>query len=156
MFIRRNKGALRNLLLETLDRKPVVNQQDRNNYIDLLYEYMNFLHRLSFVEVDPLNIKLTKHKSLLDKLDTLSQRYKSIGKDAVPEKNIEAFLINIQDHMREWIDADYLTKDILAAETKYFNDASHKLEMNTSAGLERKKSEAVDVLLQSNRNRVNF
>ena len=155
-FILRNKGVLQSLILNTLDRKPIIDQEARNNYRDLIIEYTNYLHRLSFINVDQLNIKLNKQKILLDKLETLSQRYKSIGDDAIPEKNVEAFLINIQDHMREWIDNDYLQKETLTAETKHFTDACSKLEMTAPIGLERRKSEAVDVLMNSSRNRVNF
>lgn len=154
-FITRNKGALLNLLFNTLDRKPITNQEDRNNYKDVLLDYSTFLHNLSFVDVSQLNIKLNKQRQFLDKLDTLSQRYKSIGDEAIPEKNVEEFLINIQDHMKDWLNND-LDDALKIEEARYFNTASSKLEMNTGAGLERKKSEAVDVLINSNRNRVNF
>lgn len=154
-FITRNKSALLNLVFNTLDRKQVTNQEDRNNYKDILLDYINFLHNLSFVDISQLNIKLNKQRQFLDKLDTLSQRYKSIGDECIPEKNVEAFLINIQDHMRDWLhnDLDILLK---IEEARYFNTASSKLEMSSGAGLERKKSEAVDVMMNSNRNRVNF
>jgi hypothetical protein len=155
-FILRNKGILQSLIFNTLDRKLVIDQEARNNYRDLIMDYTFFLHRLSFINIDKLNIKLSKQKAFLDKLETLSQRYKSIGDEAIPEKNVEAFLINIQDHMREWIDNDYLQIETLAAETKHFSDASSKLEMSLGSGLERRKSEAVDVMINSNRNRVNF
>ena len=155
-FILRNKGVLQSLILNTLDRKPVVDQEARNNYRDLLYQYTDFLHRLSFVNVDQLNVKLNKHKTFLNKIETLAQRYKSIGDECIREDGLEAFLILIQDHMRDWIDNDWLEKDILAVETKHFSDASSKLEINTSTGLERKKSEAVEVFMNASRNRVNF
>ena len=58
--------------------------------------------------------------------------------------------------MIDWIEADYFANDLLIEEVKYFNTASSKLEMSSGYGLERKKSEAVDVLMHSNRNRVNF
>lgn len=154
-FITRNKGTLQRLLFNTLDRKQVTNQEDRNNYKDVLLDYSTFLHSLSFVDVSELNIKLNKQRQFLDKLDTLSQRYKSIGNECIPASNVEQFLTNIQDHMRDWIDND-LDIELRKEETKYFSNASTKLEMNTSTGLERKKSEAVDVLINSNKNRINF
>ena len=154
-FITRNKGALLNIMFDTLDRKQVTNQEDRNNYKDLLLDYCTFLHRLSFIDISGLNIKLNKQRVLLDKLDTLSQRYKSIGIDCIPEKSVESFLSNIQEHMRDWINND-LNDAVLIEEIRYFTNASSKLEMSTGAGLERRKSEAVDVLMNSNRNRVNF
>lgn len=154
-FITRNKGALLNLVFHTLNRKEVTNQEDRNNYKDVLLDYVTFLHNLSFVDVSQLNNKLNKQKTFLDKLDTLSQRYKSIGDEAIPEKNLEQFLISIQEHMTEWINND-LDIELKIEEARYFNTASSKLEMSAGAGLERKKSEAADVFLNSNRNRVNF
>lgn len=155
-YITRNKGTLLSLMFNTLDRKEVTNQQDRNNYKDVLLDYCNFLHRLSHIDANLLSIKLNKQRVFLDKLDTLTQRYKSIGIDCIPEKSVDTFLINIQDNMRDWIEADYFTNDLLTEESKYFNTASYKLEMSSGYGLERKKSEAVDVLMHSNRNRVNF
>jgi hypothetical protein len=154
-YITRNKGALLNIMFDTLDRKQVTNQEDRNNYKDLLLDYCTFLHRLSFIDISGLNIKLNKQRVLLDKLDTLSQRYKSIGIDCIPEKSVESFLSNIQEHMRDWINND-LNDAVLTEEIRYFTNASSKLEISTGAGLERRKSEAVDVLMNSNRNRVNF
>lgn len=155
-YITRSKGTVLSLLFNTLERKPIVNQEDRNNYKDILLDYCNFLHRLSFIDSNLLNIKLSKQRIFLDKLDTLAQRYKSIGDECIPEKNVEAFLNNIQDNMRDWIEADYYENDLLTEETKFFTTASSKLEMSNSYGLERKKSEAVDVLMNSSRNRVNF
>jgi hypothetical protein len=155
-FITRNKGTLLSLMFDTLDRKEITNQEDRNNYKDVLLDYCNFLHRLSFIDVNLLNIKLSKQRIFLDKLDTLTQRYKSIGIDCIPEKSVESFLINVQNNMRDWIEANYFANDLLLEENNYFNKASSKLEMSSGYGLERKKSEAVDVLMHSNRNRVNF
>ena len=154
-FITRNKGTLLSLMFNTLNRKQVTNQEDRNNYKDVLLDYCIFLHKLSFIDANLLNIKLNKQRIFLDKLDTLSQRYKSIGDEAIPEKNLEQFLISIQDNMREWINND-LDIELKIEEAKYFNTASSKLEMSSGYGLERKKSEAADVFLNSNRNRVNF
>jgi hypothetical protein len=154
-FITRNKGTLLSLMFNTLDRKKVTNQEDRNNYKDVLLDYCNFLHKLSFIDTNLLNIKLNKQRIFLDKLDTLSQRYKSIGDEAIPEKNLEQFLISIQDNMREWINND-LDIELKIEEAKYFNAASSKLEISSGYGLERKKSEAADVFLNSSRNRVNF
>jgi hypothetical protein len=155
-FITRNKGTLLSLMFDTIDRKEVNNQEDRNNYKDVLLDYCNFLHRLSFIDANLLSIKLNKQRIFLDKLDTLTQRYKSIGIDCIPEKSVESFLINVQNNMIDWIEADYFANDLLTEEVKYFNTASSKLEMSSGYGLERKKSEAVDVLMHSNRNRVNF
>ena len=90
-FITRNKGTLLSLMFNTLDRKQVTNQEDRNNYKDVLLDYCNFLHRLSHIDANLLNIKLNKQRIFLDKLDTLTQRYKSIGIDCIPEKVLSLF-----------------------------------------------------------------
>ena len=155
--IARNKGLLHSLLFDTLDRKPVSDIEARNNYKDLLFEYCGFLHRLSAIELSStLNLKLNKQFEFMNKLDTLAQRYKSIGAESIREDGIEAFLTLIQDNMREWVNADYLEKDLRAEETKWFNSASNSKEPQTTPALERKKSEAVDVFMNANRNRVNF
>lgn len=155
-FILRNKGVLQSLILNTLDRKPVTDQEARNHYRDMVMNYTDFLHRLSFINVEQLNVKLNKHKTFLNKLETLAQRYKSIGDECIREDGLEAFLTLIQDHIIDWIDNDWLEKETRTAETKHFSDASSKLEMSVSAGLERKKSEAVEVFMNASRNRVDF
>lgn len=155
--IKRNKGALHSLLFDTLDRKPISDIEARNNYRDILFDYCSFLHRLSAIELSStLNLKLKKQYDFVSKLDTLAQRYKSIGTECIADKNVEAFLNNVQNHMRDWIDADYLETDLKAEETKWFSAVANEKSPQTTPGLERKKSEAVDVLMQANRNRVNF
>ena len=155
--INRNKGTLHSLLFDTLNRKKVTDLEARNNYKDLVFDYCSFLHRLSAIQLSStLNSKLNKQYKFLEKLEVLSNRYKSIGSDAIPNDKFEDFLENLQTHIREWIDADYLETDLRTEEAKWFNTSAYQSSPQTTPALERRKSEAVDVLMQSNRNRVNF
>ena len=157
--IRRNKGLLVGLMFDALNRKEVTDLEARNNYKSVLDEYITFLHRLSFIQrlSSTLNIKMNKQVEFLNKLDTLSVRNKNIGsEETIPNDKLEAFLTNIQNYMREWIDADYLEIELREEEFKWFSNTSNQPSMNTTPVLERKKSEAVDILMNSNRNRVSF
>lgn len=155
--ITRNKGILNSLLFNTLDRKEVLDTEARINYKDILFEYCSFIHRLSAIELSTtLNLKLNKQFEFMKKLEILSQRHKSIGTDAIPNDKVEDFLTNLQTYIREWINADYLEIDLRTEENKWFNLVAYQLSGPTSPILERKKSEAIDILIDSNRKRVNF
>jgi len=153
----KNKGTLHSLLFDTLNRKVVTDLEARNNYKDLVFDYCNFLHRLSAIQLSStLNSKLNKQYKFLEKLEVLANRYKSIGSDTIPNDKFEDFLENLQTHIREWIDADYLEIELKTEEVKWFNTSAYQISPQTTPFLERKKSDAIDVLMQSNRNRVNF
>lgn len=157
--IRRNKGLLVSLVFDALDRKEVTDLEARNNYKSVLDEYITFLHRLSYIQQlsSTLNNKMNKQVEFLNKLDTLSVRNKKIGNEqTIPNDKLEVFLTNIQNHMRDWIYADYLEIELRAEETKWFNAVAYELSPTTTPILERKKSEAADVLIDSNRKRVDF
>jgi hypothetical protein len=156
--IRRNKGLLVGLMFDALNRKEVTDLEARNNYKSVLDEYITFLHRLSFIQLSStLNIKMNKQTEFLNKLDTLAVRNKSIGSvETIPDNKLEMFLVNVQNYMRDWIDDDYLEIELRAEESKYFSNTSNQPSINTTPILERKKSEVADVLMNSNRNRVDF
>jgi len=156
--IRRNKGLLVGLMFDALNRKEVTDLEARNNYKSVLDEYITFLHRLSFIQLSStLNIKMNKQTEFLNKLDTLAVRNKSIGSvETIPDNKLEMFLVNVQNYMRDWIDDDYLEIELRTEESKYFSNTSNQPSINTTPILERKKSEVADVLMNSNRNRVDF
>jgi hypothetical protein len=156
--IRRNKGLLVGLMFDALNRKEVTDLEARNNYKSVLDEYITFLHRLSYIQLSSkLNNKLNKQVELLNKLDTLSVRNKNIGSiGAIPDNKLEAFLINIQNYVRDWIDADYFDTELRDEEFKWFSNSSNKQSMPTSIALESNKSEAIDILMDSARKRVDF
>jgi hypothetical protein len=156
--IRRNKGLLVGLMFDALNRKEVTDLEARNNYKSVLDEYITFLHRLSFIQLSStLNIKMNKQTEFLNKLDTLAVRNKSIGSvETIPDNKLEMFLVNVQNYMRDWIDDDYLEIELRTQESKYFSNTSNQPSINTTPILERKKSEVADVLMNANRNRVDF
>lgn len=156
--IRRNKGLLVGLVFDALNRKEVTDLETRNNYKSVLDDYISFLHRLSYIQLSStLNLKMNKQVEFLNKLDTLSVRNKSIGSvETIPDDKLEAFLTNVQNYMRDWIDADYLETELRTEEFKWFSNSSNQQSVSTTPALERRKSEAVDILMNSNRNRVNF
>ena len=153
----KNKGTLHSLLFETLNRKVVTDLEARNNYKDLVFDYCNFLYRLSAIQLSStLNINLNKQYKFLEKLEVLSNRYKSIGSEAIPNDKFEDFLENLQTHIREWINQDYLEIELRTEEFKWFSVSAYQVSPQTTPFLERKKSEAIDVLMHANRSRVNL
>jgi hypothetical protein len=155
-YISRNYGTLLKLMFNTLDRKEVSDEEARNNYKDLLLDYCHFLYRLSDIEMNSnLNQKLNHQKEFVDKLEKLTERYKSINDDAVPNESLEAFLNNVQEHMKHWVNND-LNIDLRNEETKHYNRSAYSLQGPSTPILERRKSDAIDVLMQSSRNKVDF
>jgi len=155
-YISRNYGTLLELMFSTLNRKAITDEEARNNYKDVMLEYCTFLHRLSDIELsNVLNAKLNHQKAFLDKLDKLTERYKSIKEDAIPNESVEAFLKNVQEHMRHWVNND-LNIDLRNEETKHYNRTAYSLQGPSTPILERRKSEAIDVLMHSSRKKVDF
>jgi hypothetical protein len=156
-FIYRNTGVFLQLVMNTLDRKPVTDTEARENYKSLIIDYYQFLLRLSSIHYDnKLNIKLWKQWVYLSKLDALTQRYKSIGNDTITDDKVEDFLIELQEHMREWINNDYLETDLRSEETKYFSKTAYEKSMQQDPIIEIRKAEAINVFKNSARNRVDF
>lgn len=156
-YISRNYGTLLDLLFSTLDRKDVTDIEARENYKSVLFEYCTFLHRLADIELSNThNQKLNHQKAFLDKLEKLTERYSSIQHDAIPNKNVEEFLKNVQDHIRHWLNNSDIDTDLRIEETKFYNRAAYSLQGPSTPILERRKSEAIDVLMTSGRKKVDF
>jgi hypothetical protein len=94
------------MTLSVLDKKPITDIEARNNYKEVIWEYINDLSTLETIYVDVSN-PAYKHKTYLDKLLVLTDRWKSLGDDAIPDDKVEQFLTNLQDNMR-----DYLNKNL--------------------------------------------
>jgi hypothetical protein len=90
------------MTLSVLDKKPITDIQARNNYKEVIWEYINDLSTLETIYVDVSN-PAYKHKTYLDKLLVLTDRWKSLGDDAIPDDKVEQFLTNLQDNMREYL-----------------------------------------------------
>lgn len=156
-FIYRNTGIFLQLIMNTLDRKPVTDQVARDNYKSLIMDYYQFLLRLSSIDYDnKLNLKLSKQYQYLNKLDMLTQRYKSIGNDAIKDDKVETFLVELQDHMREWINNDYLETELRSEETKHFSKTAYEKSIQQDTIIETRKAEALNVFKSSAKNRVDF
>ena len=94
------------MTLSVLDKKPITDIEARNNYKEVIWEYINDLSTLETIYVDVSN-PAYKHKTYLDKLLVLTDRWKSLGDDAIPDDKVDQFLTNLQDNMR-----DYLNKNL--------------------------------------------
>jgi hypothetical protein len=94
------------MIISVLNRKPVTDIETRNNFKSVIYNYTDDL-----LSLEPINIEgnnpAYRHKTYLDKLLILNDRYNSIGDDAIPSHKVEDFLITLQDNMR-----DYLNKNL--------------------------------------------
>lgn len=156
-YISRNYGTLLELLFSTLDRKAVTDEEARENYKTVLFEYCGFLHRLADIELSSnQHQKLNHQKEFLDKLEKLTERFSSIKEDAIPNKNVESFLTTLQDHIKHWVNNPDIDTDLRNEETKFYNRAAYSLQGPSTPILERRKSEAIDVLMHSSRKKVDF
>jgi hypothetical protein len=90
------------MTLSVLDKKPITDLEARKNYKVVVYDYITDLISLEPIFVDASNSAYSQ-KTYLEKLITLTDRWKSIGDDAIPEDKVETFLTNLQDNMREYL-----------------------------------------------------
>lgn len=116
--IKENYGTFLSMIFKTLDRKPVTNQEARNNYKEVLLDYCAFIYSLA-----PLNIKhdspLRTQYEYAEKLNILLGRYKSIGDEFLSESKLEAFLVKLQDMMRDYLHQD-LDIELYRAEHEHY------------------------------------
>ena len=109
--ITQNYGDFLTMIFSTLDRKPITNQEDRNNYKEVLLHYCNFLYKLAPL---PSNVYFISQKKFIEKLDVYLGRYKSIGSEFLSDDKLESFLSELQDYMRDYVN------DMQKAETELF------------------------------------
>jgi len=109
--ITQNYGDFLTMIFSTLDRKPITNQEDRNNYKEVLLDYCNFLYKLAPL---PSNVYFISQKKYIEKLDVYLGRYKSIGSEFLSDDKLESFLSELQDYMRDYVN------DMQKAETELF------------------------------------
>jgi hypothetical protein len=90
------------MTLSVINRKEITDLESRNNYKQVIFDYIGDLITLEPIYVE-VNNPAYKHKTYLDKLLVLTDRWKSLGDDAIPEDKVEQFLTNLQDNMREYL-----------------------------------------------------
>lgn len=103
--IKENYGTFLSMILKTLDRKSVTNQEARNNYKEVLLDYCYFLYSLAPLNIKP-NSPLRTQYEYGEKLNILLGRYISIGNEFLSDDKVESFLVKLQDMMREYLHQD--------------------------------------------------
>lgn len=96
-------------VLSQINRKPIKNSEDRKNFELVIYDYIIDLESLTDINVKPMSAAF-EQKQYLDRLLTLTERYNSIGNEAVPEQSLDGFLAKLQKMCRIYLDND-LDKD---------------------------------------------
>lgn len=124
LYIKDNYGQFITMMFSTLDRKPVTDQEARNNYKEVLLDYCLFLSSLSPLNIKP-NSALYKQYQYVKKLDTLLGRYKNIGDEFLEDDKVEDFLLHLQNMMRDYLHQDliYVLKE---EEKKYYTDLAFR------------------------------
>lgn len=93
-------------VLSVLNRKEINDFDERNNFKEVIWNYIYNLQKSENLEIDA-NKNSYKHKIFYDKLKTLAERYKNVGDEVVPSDKVDDFLILLQSNMR-----DYLYNDV--------------------------------------------
>lgn len=122
--LKQNKSDFVNMVFSTLDRKPVTNQEARDNYKSVLLDYVNFLDNLSPLPSTPYFIS---QKKFVEKLEVLLGRFQSIGSDAIPDNKLDTFLTEIQDYMRDWVDdLPNMESELFHLERKFYSSLAYE------------------------------
>jgi len=97
-----NKKSILFMVLSTLDRKSVVDIQARENYKEVIWDYIQDIEKLENINVTPQS-SANKHKEYLNKLFILNERYQGIGNDIIPQTHLDSFLNTLQDMMSDYL-----------------------------------------------------
>lgn len=93
------------MVLSVLNRKPITDKQARENYKQVLFDYILDLESLE--KINPLpNTSAMKHKQYLEKLLIMNDRFERIGNDFLEDDSVELFLSKLQDMMRDYLNED--------------------------------------------------
>lgn len=99
--IKENYGTFLSMMLTTLDKKSVTNQEARNNFKQCITDYCWVLYSMSPLTLSN-NSPLKKHYDYGLQLDTLLGRYKMIGSDYLSDDKLDTFLSKLQSMMMDW------------------------------------------------------
>ena len=97
-----NKKSILFMVLSTLNRKSVVDIEARENYKEVIWDYIQDIEKLEKINVTPQS-SAHKHKEYLNKLFILNERYQSIGNDIIPQTHLDSFLNTLQEMMRDYL-----------------------------------------------------
>ena len=96
-------------VLSALSRKEITNYDDRNNFKEVIFHYINVIQHMEELEIDSTS-KSYNHKVFYDKLKVLAERYNTIGDEVIPAHKLNDFLellqINIKDFLYDDIESE--------------------------------------------------
>ena len=115
------------MCLSVLDRKPVTDKQARENYKQVVWDYIMDLQHLEPINVLPQSPAI-EQKKYLDNLLVLADRWNSIGNEFLSDDKVEPFLIKLQEMCREYLHNDLDKQFYLERQTHYTELAFTKEE----------------------------
>jgi len=121
--IKDNYGTFLSMMLNTLNRKPVTNQEARDNFKQCLIDYCFILYSLAPITLSN-NSPLKEHYDYGSKLDILLGRYKMIGDDFLSDDKLNTFLSQMQSMMMKWEESD--EKELHKEEKRHYTEQSWK------------------------------
>lgn len=155
--IKKHPGQLINLLFNSLKRKPVTNQEARNNFSSQVLTYYAFINRVSNLEIKN-NDLFASQISYFSYLDTMVQRFMSIGDEAIPDSKLDLFLNKLQKNMLEFCEIqDELNNQLFEIEKEHYSNLAYQREYSNHTAYDRRteelKSDAVEVLKYGKNNK---
>lgn len=113
------------MCLSVLDRKSVTDKQARENFKQVIWDYLMNLQQLEPINVPPQSPAI-EQKKFLDNLLVLADRWNSIGKEFLSDDKIEPFLIKLQEMCREYLHNDLDNEFFRLRQVHYTNLAFSK------------------------------
>ena len=103
-YIKENYGNFMKLLYYTLDRKPVKNQKNRDEFkFNILLDYINFLYNLNFLSIQKDNV-LWNQQQYCNKLFILCDRAKSESlEEVISDEMVEPFCDILLENVKDWL-----------------------------------------------------
>ena len=119
------------MCLSVLDRKPVTNQESREKYKEVIWDYLMDLQQLEPINVLPQSPAI-EQKKFLDSLLILADRWNSIGNEFLSDDKVEPFLIKLQDMCKDYLYRD-LNKEFHTLRQVHYTELSFTKQDNTIA-----------------------
>ena len=137
-------------VLSVLNRKEVTDYDARNNFKEVIWNYINVIQQTEDLEIDSSS-KSYNHKVFYEKLKVLSERYKNVGDEVVPSHKLDDFLELLQNNMRDFL-YDDVESELFNIKKKHYTKLAFDKNVSnvTKSNLQRLKDDMMANLSNKN------
>lgn len=132
-------------VLSVLKRKEVSDKEARQNFEEVIWDYINNIQSTDDLEIDSTKNSY-QHKTYYEKLKILAERYKHIGNEVISDDKVEDFLNDLQNRMRDYLYDDVESELYQLRKKHYTKSAFNKPNPHDSPAFQKAKAEMFKTL----------